>query len=317
MLELYFCNVGDGDAILLRELSPGRPDYTVLIDTGRPFVEPQEGSFRKEAIYHLLARGVRRIDRLILTHPHIDHVGGTLRVLRHIPVGRITMLTVPPAGAAWLAPSRKSTHKRVNGFKHLMNITAEIADAAREKGIPVEEAKSGTEQLTERLAMTTYLPRKTVAAEQRAVCEHLFAGGKVKDEVVAMVSTDRNLASLMHRFDYAGRSILLTGDRYAEDWEHLELPRCDVLKLPHHGDPKSVTEPLLQKLKPRIAVISTQSEPLRDKARPSEGTLRLLRKYAGSVYCTENRVGPSMAAATYNGICVTIGEDGSMDCRTE
>ena len=317
MLELFFCNVGDGDAIFLRERVPDQPDYTVLIDAGRPFVEPQEGSFRKEAIYHLLAHGVEHIDRMILTHPHIDHVGGALRILQHIPTDRLTMPIVPPPDAAWVAPSHTSTHKRVNGFKHLWNIMTDIAAAARQRGTVVEAAKAGTERLTERLSMTTYLPKPKILAEQRAVVERLLAGEPVSDAVVAAASADRNLASLMHRFTYAGRSILLTGDRYGKDWEDEDMPPCDVFKLPHHGDPKSVTEPLLRRLHPKIAVISTQSDPIRDKDRPSAETLALTQKYTETVYCTENRAMPTLAAASHNGIGVSIGEDGSMVCRTE
>ena len=40
MLELFFANVGDGDAALIREISDGETRMTVLVDAGRPFVEP-------------------------------------------------------------------------------------------------------------------------------------------------------------------------------------------------------------------------------------------------------------------------------------
>ena len=43
MLEVFFCNVGDGDAVLLREKREDGPAYTVLVDAGRPYVEAQIG----------------------------------------------------------------------------------------------------------------------------------------------------------------------------------------------------------------------------------------------------------------------------------
>ena len=38
MLEVFFCNVGDGDAVLLREKREDGSAYTVLVDAGRHFL---------------------------------------------------------------------------------------------------------------------------------------------------------------------------------------------------------------------------------------------------------------------------------------
>ena len=50
MLEVFFCNVGDGDAVLIRELREEGTDYAVLVDAGRPYVESRDGSLRKDAL---------------------------------------------------------------------------------------------------------------------------------------------------------------------------------------------------------------------------------------------------------------------------
>ncbi|MBQ4362970.1 MAG: hypothetical protein II782_03090, partial [Oscillospiraceae bacterium] len=47
-----------------------------------------------------------------------------------------------------------------------------------------------------------------------------------------------------------------TGDRFAADWENEAPLHCDVLKLPHHGDEKSMTAPLLNSMMPHYMVIS-------------------------------------------------------------
>ena len=317
MLEIYFCNVGDGDAILLTERQPAQHDYTVLIDAGRPYVDLAEGSFRKEAIYYLQERGVRSIDRMILTHPHIDHIGGAARILRKIPTKRLSMLFVPPEDAAWVAPSFKRTEKTQNGLKHLLNVMSDVAQAARETGCVLETAKAGTELLTDRLEMATYLPHADALARQLAVFVKLYAGGKVGEKLLYCVSKERNQCSLMHRFTYAGRSVLLTGDRYGYDWEDLSLPPCDVLKLPHHGDVKSMTPTLIERLHPGIAIVSCQNDAEPKKDRPNADVLAFVQKAVPTVLCTENRALPSMPAATHNGISITITDDGSIDCRTD
>jgi len=68
-------DVGQGDAWLVRT-----PDgATMLVDGG-----PDEA----RTIAKLRAHGVRRIDLLVLTHPHADHVDGLPAVVEHYSVGR-------------------------------------------------------------------------------------------------------------------------------------------------------------------------------------------------------------------------------------
>jgi beta-lactamase superfamily II metal-dependent hydrolase len=69
---LTFLDVGEGAASLLQ--APGGP--TVLIDAGP---SPLAATLRRH--------GVRRIDLLVLSHGHADHVGGLADVVGSIPIG--------------------------------------------------------------------------------------------------------------------------------------------------------------------------------------------------------------------------------------
>jgi competence protein ComEC len=73
-LRTTFFDVGQGDAALLQA-----DGAAVLIDTG-------PGG----AIARLLrSQGVKRIDLLILSHPHLDHAGGVGALLDAVPVAEI------------------------------------------------------------------------------------------------------------------------------------------------------------------------------------------------------------------------------------
>jgi competence protein ComEC len=74
-----FLDVGQGDATLLT--TPG--GATVLVDAG-----PDRDVVARE----LVARGVRRLDVVVATHPHADHVEGFAAVLARFAVG---LLLVP------------------------------------------------------------------------------------------------------------------------------------------------------------------------------------------------------------------------------
>ena len=317
MLEVFFCNVGDGDAVLLTERRTGQPDYTVLVDAGRPFLEPKEGSLRKEAIYYLKARGVGHIDRMFLTHLHIDHIGGAQRILNAVKTERLSALYLPPEDAGWITPSFTSVSKTENGLRHMLNIFRDVTETAKANKCATAAVRAGTEALTDRLSVTAILPKREILDRQTRVFDALYRSEPVDAGEWFRASKERNVSSVMLRFTYAGRSILLTGDRYAADFEDLPLEPCDVLKLPHHGDPKSMTEPLLKKLSPSVAVISCQSDAAARKDRPNAGVVMLLQNCVSQVFCTENKPLPTLPAATHNGVCITIGDDGEIACKTE
>jgi competence protein ComEC len=71
-LEVTFLDVGQGDATLVRT-SEGR---TALIDAG-----PGDPTSQLRDL------GVERLDLVIATHPHADHIGGMEAVLEAFPVG--------------------------------------------------------------------------------------------------------------------------------------------------------------------------------------------------------------------------------------
>lgn len=75
-VEVNFMDVGQADAILIQS-SEGK---VVLIDGGYP---------DSRAMRYLTSRGITRIDLLILTHGHDDHVGGLAEILRTLPVDRV------------------------------------------------------------------------------------------------------------------------------------------------------------------------------------------------------------------------------------
>jgi len=82
-LEIAFIDVGQGDAVAI-ETPAGR---WLLVDAG-PWDEDFDAG-RRRVLPWLRAHGARRVEALVLTHPHLDHVGGAPAVLREIPVGRL------------------------------------------------------------------------------------------------------------------------------------------------------------------------------------------------------------------------------------
>ena len=71
-VQVTFLDVGQGDAVLIQ--SP--EGQTALVDAG-------PGADITSA---LEALGVTQLDLVVATHPHADHIGGMLQVIRSVPV---------------------------------------------------------------------------------------------------------------------------------------------------------------------------------------------------------------------------------------
>lgn len=316
MLKLDFINVGDGDAILIRASRHGGKDYIVLVDCGRPHIEFVKGSKRRHVINYLMKEKVGHIDLMLISHLHFDHMGGALAVLRHIPVGRLVALYFPPEGAGWITTPAYD-EKAIVGMCDALNMFRDIVNCACEKGTVCEKAACGKDALTDSLTMSVYLPGAELIGRQRQVFDSLYLGGSpVHDELYA-VSKERNCSSLIARLDYAGKSVLLPGDSYAAYWENSGQRRCDILKLPHHGDEKSMTEKLIRSLAPDYAVISCQNDTSTKKERPAASVIDMLKKYVPTVLCTENRELPSFPASAHEAVRFTISDSGTISRRPD
>jgi competence protein ComEC len=75
-IQVTFVDVGQGDSILIK--SP--EGKYCLIDGG------EEGS---GALEYLQVHGVTSLDLVIASHPHSDHIGGLISILKNIPTARI------------------------------------------------------------------------------------------------------------------------------------------------------------------------------------------------------------------------------------
>lgn len=108
-LRVHFIDVGQGDSILIQT-----PDgANALIDGGYP---------NGRALAYLQAEGITRIDVLIASHPHADHIGGLVEVLHTLPVG-----------AVW-----------TSGATHTTGVFEQFLDAIDQARVPYHEAQTGT-----------------------------------------------------------------------------------------------------------------------------------------------------------------------------
>jgi competence protein ComEC len=89
-LTVTALDVGQGDAVLVEVPAPDGTTARLLVDGG-----PESG-----ALPALRARRIRRLDGVVLTHPHADHSDGLPGVLAELDVGALLVGPRPPPGDA-------------------------------------------------------------------------------------------------------------------------------------------------------------------------------------------------------------------------
>ena len=241
-MTIKMLNVGQGDAILIQT-----PEQTVLIDTSD--LDEQE-KLRKE----LQKAGVKRIDKLILTHPHADHIGGVEGVvLKDYEVDEVYD----------------------NGMPSKSKIYTRYMKILKQKNIKRHGLAAGDElDFGGGVKFKVFAPEKAVVEK----------GSKTTD------NHDPNNESVVGKLIYGNFSMMFTGD--AEKTEEMPMVntygqklKSMLLKSGHHGSKTSSSKEFLREVDPEAALISCGAG--NDYGHPHEQTMKKYRAMKLKIYETD------------------------------
>jgi len=206
-LEITVLDVGQGDSIFLREPGGG----SMLIDGG------EEKAGEKTVVPFLQRKGINKLDIVVLTHPHDDHIGGMVPVLETFKVSDILD----------------------SGFPFMTGTYKDLLDIVRQKNIRYQTVKEGQRFRFGKARVTILGP-----PEQ-------FIEGTLSDpnNNSIVLKIDYGKRSFLLTGDAAfeeEEKILLSGADI----------KCDVLKIGHHGSATSTGDEFLDLAAPSAAVIS-------------------------------------------------------------
>ncbi len=239
-LHLIMLDVGQGDALLVRT-----PTGASMLVDGGP--DPDLALAR---IGERLPFFERRIDVVLLTHPHQDHVAGLVEVLR-----RYRVRLVVDGGRSFDNPS----------------YTRFLQLARAEPGGRLMLARAG----------------EILALDSRTTFRLLYPSQG--DAVGPLPDDDINNASIVGLLQNGEFTALLTGDAEAPVEARLAerglLGPVDVLKVGHHGSRSSSSPPILRATQPAIALISAGVD--NDYGHPSPVTLDALQAEGARVRRTD------------------------------
>lgn len=206
-LKFQVFDIGQGDAIYMR--TPEGND--ILVDGG-----PGDAVLSK--LGRTLPYGDRKIELIVLTHPHADHVSGLVEVLKHYHVGAVMLPEVEYETATYAA------------FLNLV----------KEKGVKIVRPKLGQRIFLDSAVVLDILYPVVGYFEN--------APNDINDaSVVARLSLGQSQILLTGDAGKTIENFLLKAN----------LPiSAEILKVGHHGSRHSTSGSFVEKIKPDYAVVS-------------------------------------------------------------
>jgi competence protein ComEC len=235
--RLVVLDVGQGDAILVESRAGGR----MLVDGGP---DPERLLLELDA---RVPPWDRRIDLVVLTHPHEDHVAGLVRVLERYRVSRVFEPGMHGPGPGW-----------------------DAWDAALRHGPPRATLAAGARLRLDEVTLTVMWPETGVAAEPAST------GRGINDTSIVLLGEANGRRFLLtgDAEDDVDPRLVARG-----------LPRIDVLKVAHHGSATATSAALLDATRPSVALVSVGAG--NDYGHPAPSTLARLRDIGARVYRTD------------------------------
>ena len=232
-LEIYWIDAEGGAATLI--VAPS--GESMLVDSGWPGQNHRDANRIAAAAK---AAGVKKIDYLVITHFHTDHVGGVAQLVEKLPV----LNFVDHGSSVETGRDPDILFRQYSSYRDkAKHQQVKPGDKIPVKGLDVEVVSAGGETLARPLA----------------------GGGKPNPDCAgfqkAAEDSSENAQSVGVRVTFGGLRILDLGDLTWNKEFGLVCPEnkigpVDVYIVSHHGSAASGSPQLLHAISPRVAIMN-------------------------------------------------------------
>ena len=231
-LQIYFVDVEGGQATLF--VTPTA--QSLLVDTGWAGFDGRDA---KRIAAAAKAAGVKKIDYVVITHYHRDHVGGAPELEKRIKVGTFVDHG-PNLENSDVTRSDYAAYEKV--LAHAKHMVVKPGDTIPMEGLDVRVLTAAGEHVATAVAG---------AGEENSLCA---------DEPVAAGDDSENARSLGLLVRYGSFRVLDLGDLTKKKELELVCPknlvgRVDLFVVSHHGLAQSNSRALVDAVHPRVAVM--------------------------------------------------------------
>ncbi len=291
MLTVDFINVGYGDSILLRYMGNNEELYTILVDGGKgEDCYYQESKTKIKSVDYLLHESISKIDLLIITHLHDDHVGGLVPIVEKLPVKEVWINTKFPKklyglkvkGGENLSEGARNVLESINALSSILSIMHKNGTIIRQ----IQE-DVGAFRIVDNLKLTVYTGKWESYIRQDEIIQSVLVDMDNIETLLVELFELSNSVSIPVQVDYYSKSVLLGADVAAEFWIDKKISKSHILKIPHHGRDDSMTPGLAKILSPEYVVVSVADSHLDELPSPKAVAALLSNEQPPEILCTD------------------------------
>ena len=249
LFQVHYINVGQGDAIAIK-LPDGK---NMLIDSG---TEQSSTYLVNYLNKHFFKTTQKKLDYFVITHPHLDHIGGAEQIFESFEV------------VSYFCP----------------NITDDVSDTENEMFFIQSQEKILNLAENEPNCSINYVDYTTSSIESNLYSIEFLSPFNVSYSV--------NDYSIIMLITYNDKKFVFTGDaeEYSEinviNYHSEKLKDIDVLKVGHHGSKTSSSSDFIHFLNPKYSVICVGRD--NDYLHPNENVLNRLNGINSKILRTDN-----------------------------
>lgn len=231
-VKITYLDVTQGDCIIIRN-----GDKTIMIDAG----DDKLDAAARYIIPYFKKEGIKKVDQAIITHPHRDHFGGFIELVKQFKFGEVVYSNDSDISSEGKEVTRGSNDAIVyDGLRSLI----------KSKNIPYRKA-----QLGEKLNWGEGIVAEVLSCDNPKLYKSLRGSDDTKKAAI-----NPNEISIVVKMTYGKTSFLFTGD--AEKKAETEMVErfgkklhVDVLKSGHHGSKTSSNHNFMDAVQPTYGVI--------------------------------------------------------------
>ena len=242
-LEVSFLDVGQGDAVFIRFPN----SRTMLVDGGNTSKYWDDG--QRAIVPFLQSVSSMRINYLIASHPHHDHIGGFAYLLKNVTIDTLVLTR----------------------YQYRSRFYQMILKTAATKNNPIKYVFRGCQLKIDPDCRVYILHPDSIFSQARS---HQGA--------------ECNNSSIVMKIQYGKNGILLTGDLEQTGeipvMDYGDFLESEILKVGHHGSITSTSSAFLNRVNPLVAIISVGEK--NKFNHPSLKTLRRLQQESVTTYMT-------------------------------
>lgn len=230
------------------DIGQGDSELIQLPDGKNILIDAGDKESTPKLLNFFKSKNINKIDIMIISHPHMDHYGGLLDLLNSVDVLQVFDSGAPTTSSTYLSLLKKFAAKKTK-----FNIVRKGQDF----------------KFTDNIVLNILAP---------------------EDPLLKDTKSDINNASIVAKLTHNKVSFLFTGDIEAESQNRIisgnsEFLKADILKVAHHGSRYTTSNEFLDKVNPKIAVISCGIN--NDYGHPHKETLQRLKDKNIKVYRTD------------------------------